>query len=102
MSAEEQAKAKAWHEKADHALRLVKVLGPAGFGPETRSNLLDGAMHLARALAVEHRLPEPASFDGALLPPFSHCWKGSLPTLRQFAADSDSPWQHALDHLEKL
>ena len=102
LSAEEQSKARACREKARHALRLVKVLGPAGFAQEARSNLLEGAMHLSRALAVEHRLPEPASLDAALLPPFSHCWKESLPALRQFATDPDSPWQDTMERLDKI
>ena len=102
LSAEEQAKASAWREKARHALRLVKVLGPAGFAQETRSNLMEGATHLARALAVEQRLPEPASLEDALLPPLSHCWRASLPALRQFAVDPNAAWQPALEQLDKI
>ena len=43
---------------------------------------------LARALAVEQRLPEPHALCESLLPPFSESWGKDLPLFRRFAADA--------------
>jgi len=50
--------------------------------------LLDAVPPLGCALALQHRFPEPASLDDALLPPLSPCWKEALPLLRAFTSDA--------------
>ena len=77
------------------------MLGSANFLSETRAHLIDAALHLARAFAVEQRLPVPASLDDALLPPLSHCWQEPLPLLRTFVADAAQPWQPLAQSLDK-
>jgi len=64
--------------------------------------LLDAALSLGRALAVESRSPEPAALDDALLPPLSHCWQEALTPLRGFIADPAVPWQPVAERLEAL
>lgn len=102
LSDQERRRAAAHREKANYALRLARVLGPANFVNETRANLLEAVLHSARALAVENRLPEPAEANDALLPPMSHCWNESLPLLRAFATDTGSSWQPVADALAKI
>lgn len=101
LSAEEKTKAGAHRNCAARKLKMARLLGDGGLTEEARSPLLDAALALARALAVEARLPEPASLDDALFPPLSHRWKEALPALRSFAADPAQPWQAVIAALEK-
>jgi hypothetical protein len=102
LTVEERQRAGEHREKASHVLRVARVLGTANFVSEARSHLLDAALHLARALAVEQRLPAPASLDYALLPPLSHCWPEPLQLLRAFVADTAHPWQPLAQSLDKI
>jgi len=101
LSAEERAKADAHRSHAARKLKMARLLGDGGLTEEAHGPLLDAALALARALAVEARFPEPGSLDDALLPPLSHCWKEALPALRNFAADPAQPWQAVIGALEK-
>ena len=93
LSAEEQARAKSHREKAKHHLRLARVLGPAGFEQETRSNLQESTLALGRALAVESRLPEPAAMAEVVAPPLSHAWKESLAEVTAFVSNETADWK---------
>src|SRR5437660_6062405 len=78
-------------------LKMAKLLGEGGLEEEARAPLREAIHNLARALAVENRLPEPASLDDALLPPLSHCWNEALPLLRSFVAEALQPWKPVAD-----
>ena len=78
---------------------MARVLCDAGFSEEARAALLEAVPPLGCALAVQHRFPEPASLEHALLPPLSSCWKTALPLLREFTSDPAQPCQPALDAL---
>jgi hypothetical protein len=81
---------------------MAHVLGDAGLCEEARGALLEAVPPLGRALALQHRLPEPASLEDALLPPLSPCWKDALGLLRQFVADTAHPCQPILEALAPL
>jgi len=102
LSAEEQARAKAHREQAARKLKMARLLAEGGLEEEARAALLAGILPLARALAVERRLPEPGSLDEALLPPLSHGWKDAAALLRDFVADANQPLQPLLDGLSGL
>jgi hypothetical protein len=57
---------------------------------------------LGRALAIENRLPEPASPTQALVPPLSICWKESLALLRQFTSDASASWKPVAESLSSV
>ena len=78
---------------------MARVLCDAGLSEEARAALLEAVLPLGCALALQHRLPEPASLDDALLPPLSPCWKEALPLLREFTADAAHPCQPVLEAL---
>jgi hypothetical protein len=101
LSAEERAKAAEHRALAARKLKMAQLLGEGGLGEETRAPLLESIHVLARALAVENRLPEPAALDDAHLPPLSHGWGESLPVLRAFLADSNHSWQAMAQALTK-
>ena len=51
---------------------------------QPRPPLLDAALALSRALAVETRLPEPGFLDEAVLPPLAAAWGVHAGTVREF------------------
>src|SRR5207237_7771360 len=83
-------------------LKMAKLLGEGGLEEEARAPLREAIHNLARALAVENRLPEPASLDDALLPPLSHCWNEALPLLRSFVAEASQAWKPVADALDQM
>jgi len=102
LSAYERAKIDAHRTQAARKLKMARLLGDGGLADETRLSLLEAIQSLARALAIESRLPEPASLEDGLLPPLSHAWKHSLPLLRSFMADAAQPWQGVADALAQM
>ena len=102
LSAAEQEKLLAHRQLVTRKLKMARVLGDAGLCEEARGALLEAVPPLGRALALQHRLPEPASLEDALLPPLSPCWKDALGLLRQFVADTAHPCQPILEALAPL
>ncbi len=102
LSPEERAAAAAHRAQAARKFKMAKLLGGGDLFEETRAAMLDGALSLGRALAVEARLPEPDSLDLALLAPLSHHWQDALPLLRQFASGPATPWQPVLERIQTL
>ncbi len=84
----ELEKISAHRQRAARKLKMARVLRDAGLSEEARAALLDAVPPLGCALALQHRFPEPASLDDALLPPLSPCWKDALPLLRAFTSDA--------------
>ncbi len=102
LSAEERARAEAHRARAARKLKMARLLGSGELAEEARAALLEAVLALGRTLAVEARLPEPASLADALLPPLSHAWKESLTLLRALQADPTAAWQPVADSLEAL
>lgn len=102
LSAEELAKAKLHRERATRKLKMARVLGEGGFSDEARPALCDAMLGFACALAVEHRLAEPAELRGALLPPLSDCWANALPTLKTFIQEPATDWKPVSECLGSL
>ncbi len=97
----EHAQVAAHRAHAARKLKMAGVLGDGGFADEARPALLEAMHSLARALAIEHRLPEPATLNDALLPPSSLLWGVGLDALRHFAGTGASDWKPAADALGK-
>jgi hypothetical protein len=102
LSPEERDKIAVHRAHAARKLKMSRLLGGGELFEEARAALLDAALSLGRALAVESRSPEPAALDDALLPPLSHCWREALTPLRGFIADPAVPWQPVAERLEAL
>jgi len=99
---EERARADAHRTHATRKLKMAGLLGGGGLDDEARAPLLEAALATGRALAIENRLPEPSALDDALRPPLSHCWTGTLSSLRGFVSDTTQPWQPVADALIQL
>ena len=102
LTAAESARATGYREHAARRLKLARMMGGNGFIEEARPVLLEAALALSRALAIENRLPEPATLDEVLMPPLSHLCGESLPALREFAADPGHPWEPFAHQLQFL
>ena len=96
----EQARLTVLRDQAARKLRAATVLGAAGLTEEVRGPLLDAIGLRARALAVEHRLPEPADLAASLLPPLAGHFGETLPVLQAFVAGETEDWQPVLMALQ--
>jgi len=101
LSDPDRAKAAAYRQQAARKLKIASVLAAGQLSEEARAALLDAVLPLGCALAVENRLPEPASLQDALLPPLSSIWKDALSTLRAFVHDAAQPVAAAAAALER-
>jgi hypothetical protein len=99
LSAAEQEKLSAHRHLAARKLKMARVLCDAGLSEEARAALLEAVWPLGCALALQHRLPEPATPELALLPPLSPCWQEALSLLRDFTSDAARPCQPVLEAL---
>ena len=81
---------------------LARILGKSGSGAESRASLLEAILMFARALAAEHRLPEPPELKDALQSPLSHCWAETLPVLKTYIQEPKSDWKQAAECLGAL
>ncbi len=105
LSSQELARAQAHRDRAARKLKMGRLLAEGGLPDEARTPLVDGALALVQALAVEQRLPEPDSLEDALLPPLAAVWAAQVPTLRRFLDDSTgdpAPVIQSLDALLKV
>ncbi len=102
LSAEERARAGSFRERAARKLKMAGVLGAGGFDDEARQAVLETIQQLAGALAVEHRLSEPAGLSDALGAPLSHLWGEALPALRALVGNPGSSWKPAAERLARV
>jgi len=102
LTPEEKAKAAAERSKAQRKLKMARLLASGDLAEESRASLLETVLPLARALAIENRLPEPTGLEEALLPPMGTHWKNALSPLRSFLADPNQPVTPLCDLLGAL
>lgn len=87
LTADEARRAAAHRERAARKLKMARVLARAGLSEETRAPLTDAMVALAGALAVENRLPEPASVEESIAPPLTTIWGEHADALRDFVTN---------------
>jgi hypothetical protein len=102
LSETEQKKAAAHRQQATRKLKVASVLAAGNLPDEARAALLEAVEPLGRALAVENRLPEPDSFEQALLPPLDAAWKNALPLLRGFLREGSRPVPPLIAAMEQV
>jgi hypothetical protein len=102
LSEAERQKAEAHRQQASRKLKMAQLLGNGGLLEEERDALLQSALWLGRALAVENRAPEPAALDENFKAPVSLFWGGVLPEIRAFAADPSLASATVFNVLERL
>jgi superfamily II DNA or RNA helicase len=91
LSDAEREKAAVYRQQAKRKLKMGEVLAGGGFSEEARATFLDAVLPFGCALAVENRLPEPASLQDALSQPLARAWKDALSIIRAFVQDASQP-----------
>ena len=86
LSAQELARVQAHRDLAARKLKMARLLADGGLPDEARAPLLDAALAMSRALAVETRVPEPDALDDALLPPLAAAWGRHAIVIQDFMA----------------
>ncbi|HOB98416.1 MAG TPA: DEAD/DEAH box helicase [Verrucomicrobiota bacterium] len=95
-------KAAGYRQQAERKLKMARLLAGGELEEEARAAALDTILPLGCALAIENRLPEPATAEDALLAPLSFCWKGALSALRGLASDPTLPCQPAIEAMSQV
>ena len=96
LSPQEQHRARQARDQHARKLKMARVLAAEEMVEEARAAVTASIFELGRALAIEHRVPEPANARGAVAPPLDAFWPGGeglLGNLRGFLAD-----EHAAVH----
>jgi hypothetical protein len=100
LTAEEETRRTAHRTTAERKLRMARLLGEAGMDDEVRAPGLDAVLVMARALAIENRLPEPSKPEEAVSQPLSRHWGSALDTVQKYIHDPAFPWRPAIDALQ--
>jgi hypothetical protein len=101
LSETERAQLESYRAQADRQLNLGRLLAEGQFADESRAALLLALLQRARARAIENRLPVPTTVEEALQPPLAHLWGASLPVLRDYLSDANSPWRPVWETLTR-
>jgi superfamily II DNA or RNA helicase len=102
LSAEELARAKAHRDLAARKLKMTRLLADGGLADEARAPLLDAALAIARALAVEARLPAPGVLGDILSPPLAAAWGKHAAVVREFLAQPSADGRAATETIGAL
>jgi hypothetical protein len=102
LSSQELALVQAHRNLAARKLKMARLLGDGGMADEARTPLLDAALTLSRALAVEHRLPEPDALEAAFEPPLAAAWGAPVAALRDFASQPAADGHALIQAMEGL
>lgn len=102
LSETERQQAAAQRHLARRKLNMARLLAQGEFVEESQAPLREGLLSLAHALAVENRLPEPASLDEITLAPLSAVWKDTLPAIRKFLQIKEADVPTLANELERL
>jgi hypothetical protein len=102
LSESEKQRALDYRQKSSRKLKMALLLDGGGLNEEAREVTLETIVLLARALAVENRVPEPAELNEALQMPLSLYWGEVLPTVSEFAAAPSSPATQVVQKLQKM
>jgi superfamily II DNA or RNA helicase len=86
LSPEELARARTHRDFAARKLKMARLLAEGGLPEEARTPMLDAALALSRALAVEARLPEPGALDEITSPPLAAAWGKHAAAIQDFLA----------------
>lgn len=102
LSPEERARAQTLRDLAARKLKMTRLLADGGLREETRAPMLDAALALSRALAVEARLPEPGATGEITSPPLAAAWGRHAGTIQDFMAAPDADSNHPIRAMEEL
>jgi hypothetical protein len=99
LTAEEQARVASHHAQAERKLKMARLLADGDLAEEARAAALEGALSVARAMAVQRHFPEPPTLDEALRPPVALQWKEGGAPIREFLQAESKPSAGLMDYL---
>jgi len=102
LSAEERARAKTHRDLAARKLKMARLLVDGGLPEEARQPMLDAALALSRALAVETRLPEPGDAGEITTPALAASWGRHAGAIQDFLAAPDANGHAATRAMKEL
>jgi len=102
LSESERQEALGHRRQAERKLKMGRLLMNGDLREEARDALLEAALWLGKALAVENRLPVPADLEEAAQPPLALCWGESLSVIREMASHASFPAGSVPDMLEDM
>lgn len=102
LSAEERARAQVHRDLAARKLKMARLLADGGMAEEAREPLLNAALVLSRALAVEARLPEPGAVADMISPPLAAAWGKHAIAIQDFLAQPEVHRDRAMRAMEEL
>jgi hypothetical protein len=91
LSEADLLKAQANRQQAGRKLKMARLLAAGGLMEEEREALLHSTLWLAKALAVENRLQEPAELSDSLRAPGSIFWGATASVVREYAENAACP-----------
>jgi hypothetical protein len=95
----EQERVRQARERHARKIKMARVLAAEEMTEEARLALAEAIHELGRALAIEHRQPEPENGLSALAPPLDRLWpigETDASTLREFLRDERAPLEPVL------
>lgn len=81
---------------------MARLLAAGGLLEEEREALLHSAAWLAKALAVENHVQEPAELSDSLRAPGSVFWGSAAPVLMEYARSASSPSGQITEAIQNL
>ena len=102
LSAQELARAKTHRDLAARKLKMACLLADGGMPDEACAPLLDAALALGRALAVETRVPEPGALADIMSPPLAAVWGKHAVAIQDFMAQPTAAGSKAVSAMEEL
>jgi hypothetical protein len=102
LSEADRQKAATHRQQASRKLKMARLLGNGGLLEEEREALLQSALCVSKALAVENRAPEPEKLEDAFRPPTSVFWAADLAQVCDFVADPSLPAAQVADTLQRF
>jgi len=102
LSEADRLKAQAHRQQAGRKLKMAHLLAGGGLLEEEREALLQSATWLARALAIENHVLEPAELDESLRAPGSIFWGPAATVLKEYSTDASAPSGPVTDAIQNL
>ena len=102
LNAQELARAQAYRDLAARKHKMARLLAGGGLPDEARTPMLDAALALSRALAVENRLPEPGTLEAVFEHPLAAAWGAPVAVLQDFVSQPAADGQVLIQAMEEL
>jgi len=102
LSEEERQRSCRHRQQASRKLKMARLLYDGDLEEESQPAIAEATLLLARALAVENRLPEPRELSEVIAPPIGLCWNDAFPVIREVASRSPTQSPRVFEALERL